>query len=206
MNKLAVYSCVLLILVLLTLELFAGSFRAVTFRQMMNVTDSLVRAEVMDKEAMRKTFRHVDGAGREIESELIYTRYRLQRKEVLYGEDPDESFFLYLPGGVLEDEGRWVSDAYELQTGWDIVVHLQRNDLNDVYFSSGSAQTVFLARQIDGQEVFVNLSDATRVESDTELLSQMRTEVGLDDWVRPHDEPPVLTYATLKSLFQDAGQ
>lgn len=173
----------------------------VTFEQMKFWTDALVRAEVLDKEVSRVTLDYVDRTGRRTESTNIYTRYALKIKDILYGDDLGESVTLYMLGGELGNEFLENSSAFELEPGWDIVIHLQHDEVNDIYFSTGTAHTVFLAREIEGQEVFVNLADLPNVTLDREALLNLRTNISSNDRIRDPDEPPLLKYPTLKAAF-----
>ncbi len=174
----------------------------VTFEQMKFWTDALVRAEVLDKEVSRVTLDYVDRTGHRTESTDIYTRYTLNIKDTLYGDDLGESVALYMLGGELEDEVVEVSVGFELEPGWDIVIHLEHEDVNDIFFSAGSAQTVFVAKEIDGQQVFVNLADLPNATLDRDALLNLRTNISPDDRIRDPDEPPLLKYATLKATFR----
>lgn len=195
----------------IALSLLAGTLLAanvcartlpVTFEQMKYWTDALVRAEVLDKEVSRVTLDYLDRTGRRTESTNIYTRYALEIKDTLYGDDVGGSVSLYMLGGELEDEFLENSSAFELEPGWDIVIHLQHEEVNDIYVSAGTAHTVFLARRIEGQEVFVNLADLPNVTLDRDALSNLRTNVEVNERIRDPEEPPLLKYATLKAAFR----
>ncbi|WP_376694523.1 hypothetical protein [Wenzhouxiangella sp. EGI_FJ10409] len=185
----------------------ASSVLPVTFEQMKdNWTDALVRAEVLDKEVSRVTLDYLDRTGRRTESTNIYTRYALEIKDTLYGDDVGGSVSLYMLGGELEDEFLENSSAFELEPGWDIVIHLQHEEVNDIYVSAGTAHTVFLARRIEGQEVFVNLADLPNVTLDRDALSNLRTNVEVNERIRDPEEPPLLEYETLERMFAEERQ
>ncbi len=185
---------------LLASNVCASSVLPVTFEYMKDGTDALVRAEVLDKEVSRVTLDYVDRTGRRTESTNIYTRYALNIKDTLYGDDLGESVTLYMPGGELGNEFREVSDAFELEPGWDIVIHLQHDEVNDIYFSTGTAHTVFLAREIEGQEVFVNLADLPNATLDRDALLNLRTNISPDDRIRDPEESAITNYEALKKM------
>lgn len=193
--------------VLLVADLWASSVLPVTFRQMQdNWTDAVVRAEVVNKDVSYVTLDHVDRSGRKTQSTNIYTRYKLRLKDVLYGENPGSSFELYMFGGKIGDIAHFSSVSFDLEPGWDVVIHLQLDQDNDIYVSAGTAHTVFVARHIDGQEIFVNLADLPDATLGLDALSDLRTDVGLDDLIRNPEYPPFLEYQTLKAVFQEGGQ
>lgn len=185
-------------------EALASRAVPVTFREMLGWTDALVRAEVIEKKAVWVHVNYIsEETGTHYDYKTIYTRYRLKVSDVLYGEDPGTSVDLYLPGGTIGKEGRVSSRAYQMEEGWEIVVALEWDPNRDIFVSAVSAQGVFLAREIGGQTLWVNLSDYrdyAGIDPETQLTP--REELTLDDWVRPRNGPPVTTWKALEELFR----
>lgn len=197
----------LLLCVALISGLSASQMLPVTFKQMKdNWADALVRAEVVDREADYFTFDYVDERGNTTESTNIYTRYELRLKDVIYGDSPGQTFDLYMAGGQVGNKGRTFTGSFEMEPGWDIVIHLEYESVNRIYLSAGSAQTVFIAQELGNDEVFISLADLPDTSVNDNALSNLRTDVGRDELIRHPDEPAALSYDTLTNIFRESKQ
>lgn len=192
--------CVLALLV--CADALATWARAITFRQMLEWTDSLVRAEVIEKKAVWVHVNFVGDSGTHYDYKAIYTRYRLSVSDVLYGRDSGASVDLYIFGGTIGRESYGSTGSYQLEEGWEVVVPLQWDANRDIFVSAVSAQGVFRAREIGGETLWVNLSDDRDYAGiDSETRGASREHLTLDDWVRPRNGPPVTTGPALQDLF-----
>lgn len=169
--------------------------------------DALVRAEVKEKEALFVTVKHIDEYWRQVEYERIYTRYRMILKDVVTGDAPPDSFYLYMAGGEVDGTHMSSSSSFEFQTGWDVVLFLQHNVLNDMYFSAGSEQTVFVVHEVEDTAVLINLRNGyppTQPIAEDDLTLQEHLDK--DERIYGQGGSGFLSYGVLKASYQDAQQ
>jgi hypothetical protein len=167
--------------------------------------DALVRAEVKDKKALYVTATSVDEYGRQLEETGIHTRYSMVLKDVVTGDSPPSSFYLYMAGGEVDGTRLTVTSSFELQTGWDVVLFLQHDVLNDMYFSAGSEQTVFVVHEVGETSVLINLKNRyppTQQITKENLILQASLDKNEEIYSR--EGSGFLSYGVLKASYQDA--
>lgn len=179
-----------------------------TFNQMFESfnADSLVRAQVKEKEALYVTQQRVDEWWRESEVDRIFTRYLMVLEDVVSGDEPPSTFYLYLPGGTVDGVELWDSRSFELEVDWEVVLFLQYDKLNDMYYSAGTAQTVFVVQRLPDADLLINLKDFPPKARLSDLALTTRVEFDLDDRVYPQDGPARLLYESLKAVFGEGQE
>lgn len=182
---------------LLAVPAKSASVRAITFEELLSWSDLVIRVEPIEKKSEWMTLKTEDGT-----SHMIYTIYSFRVSDDLYGRRDGNGVRLVMRGGEVNGEILESGGSFSLDIGKEYILHLRWDELNDIYHSAATAQSVFVVEDTDDGAILINLNDHLRGYEE-QARSNRQSAISFDDLVRPR-EPQVIELEALRQLYGEA--
>jgi len=164
---------------------FTASAQEYTLRDLVEEYDAMIVARIDSKEAMEKTVKISGHDGVISTAQEIFTIHEITLSEYVGPEGFAGIRGFVLPGGKIGKREVIYTHTPELNVGWEVLVAIDYNELNDYYSLGGIPPVgrpgaVFISKEIQGRKVFIPYSRKYEFENADPSaldLGRMTTEV-----------------------------